>query len=83
MLKKSRILIAILGFLSALKRKIISAFVPLFFKNGIKSLPQVMSFFINDMIPINNKVEKWKKQCLKYCQHLEKDQFNIIKNLLK
>ncbi|MBA5248423.1 MAG: hypothetical protein FE834_02645 [Gammaproteobacteria bacterium] len=33
--------------------------------------------------PVNNKVEEWKKQCLKYCQHLEKDQFNIIKNLLK
>jgi len=34
-LKKSRILIATLGFLSTLKRTIISAFVLLFFKNGI------------------------------------------------
>ncbi len=34
-LKKSRILIAILGFLSTLKRTIISAFVSLLFINGI------------------------------------------------
>ena len=31
--------------------------------------------------PVNNKVEEWKKQCLKYCQHLEKDPFNIIRDL--
>jgi len=38
-LKKSRILIATLDFLSTLKRTKISAFVPLFFKNGI-NLPK-------------------------------------------
>ena len=39
MLKKSRILIAILDFLSTLKRTMISAFVSLLFINGITCVP--------------------------------------------